>query len=250
MNTQQSSYRNGIESAYEILQHKKRGKSHVFYVSFDFTFTAMILEKEILVAYAEDRHEIRQRIIQDIEKPGNIKVSIVGDDGESLLEKMSGAEELPDICLIDISMPGMDGYQLLSEIKSRWPQIRCLILTIHQMGYHVQTMFRKGADGYLLKTAQPEEIILAIKTIYKTGSYHSELPDSTELKSLALTDREIELLKYVPTDLTYSEIAQAMNTTFKTIGGIRDRLSGKLNVRTRAGLIYAATVLGYHTIKH
>jgi len=208
----------------------------------------MKTDSRIRVAYAEDHRGVRNRIVQEIEQAGNIQVIFVGDDGVSLLDNMVKATELPDVCLIDISMPGMDGYHLLTEIKSRWPHIKCLVLTMHQLGYHIQTMFRKGADGYLLKTSEPEEIILAINTIYETGSYHSELPASNELQSLSLNEREIELLKYVPTDMTYAEIAEAMQTTFKTVGGIRDRLCTKLNVKTRPGLIVAAMRLGYFTI--
>lgn len=185
-----------------------------------------------------------------IEEAGNIKVVIEGSNGRELLEKIIAAPVAPDICIIDINMPEMDGFQLLTEIKHRWPSMGCLIITQYDHESYISEMFRNGANGYLVKGGTPEEMITAINTIVQTGIFHTELSLHAEKsRGIKLADRELEFLRYACTELSYADIAQRMQTTFKTIDGIRERLCVKLGVKTRHGMLLAAITMGLHVIE-
>lgn len=214
-------------------------------------------QKLITVAYAEDHLAVRKGIIANLEADESIKVTIEGNNGEELLANMLEANVLPDLCLIDINMPKMDGFKLIAEIKKRWPRMRCLVFTVFEFESYIIEMIKNGANGYLLKSCDPEELNVAVHSIYTDGYYYSETANSTafsvvhnkKFKNSVFNDREIELLRYACTEMSYADIAAQMNTTFKTVDGIRERLCVKLGVTTRIGLALASIQLGYFTIK-
>lgn len=211
----------------------------------------------ITVAYAEDHLAVRKGIIANLEADASIKVIIEGNNGEELLTNLMEAQVLPDLCLIDINMPKMDGFKLLTEIKKRWPLMPCLVFTVFEFESYIIEMIKNGANGYLLKSCDPEELNMAVHSIYTDGYYYSEIANSTsfnmvqnkKFKNWVFSDREIELLRYACTEMSYADIAAEMNTTFKTVEGIRERLCVKLGVTTRIGLALASIELGYFTIK-
>jgi two-component system invasion response regulator UvrY len=132
-----------------------------------------------------------------------------------------------------------------------------LVFTVFEFESHIIEMIKHGANGYLLKSCDPIEIINAIYAIYHNKYYYSETAnDSTfniaknkNFKGIHFSDREVELLKYVCSEMSYADIAASMNTTYKTIDGIRERLCVKLGVSTRTGLALAAIQLGYYNIE-
>lgn len=211
----------------------------------------------ITLAYAEDHVAVRKGIISNLEADESIKVIVEGKNGEELLHNILESSVLPDICLIDINMPRMDGFVLLQEIKKRWPKMGCLVFTVFEFESYIIEMVRCGANGYLLKSCDPDELNLAIHSIYENGYYFSEtanhiafnLVQNKKFKNALFADREVELLRYVCTEMSYADIAVQMNTTFKTVDGIRERLCVKLGVNTRIGLAMASIQLGYFTIE-
>lgn len=211
----------------------------------------------ITVAYADDHVAVRKGIIACLKEEKTIEVIIEGDNGEDLLNKLVSAENLPDVCLIDINMPKMNGFQLLKEIKKRWPRIGCLILTVFENDSYVIEMIRHGANGYLLKSCNPAEIADAIISIAHNGYYYSETANqktynivkNNKFKEVELNGREIDLLKYACTELSYGDIAAKMEISFKSLDGIRERLFIKLNINSRIGLAMASIQLGYTTLQ-
>ncbi|MES2479421.1 MAG: response regulator transcription factor [Bacteroidota bacterium] len=211
----------------------------------------------IKIAYADDHKVMRKGIVSLIEADNRMSVIIEGDNGEELLNKLIFAKEFPDVCLIDINMPVMDGYTLLREIRKRWPELPCIILTGLFDEYYVIEMIKIGANGYLLKSCSFKEIIDAIYSVCQKGYYYNDLLSeniiqnvlSVKQKLPILNDREIEFLRLLCSELSYIDIAQKMNTTFKTVDGIRERLGLKLRINSKVGLVIAAIRLGFYVVE-
>jgi two-component system invasion response regulator UvrY len=213
----------------------------------------------IKVAYADDHLVVRKGISILLEAQDNIKVIIEAGNGLEMLNELSSCEIFPDVCLIDINMPVMNGHALLKAIRKRWPGLPCIILSALLDEYHVRELVRAGARGYLLKTCSPKELSRAIREVIHNGYYYNAILEKGALstvpkvppgmKSPVLNEREIEFMHLMCSDLKYSEIAVRMGTTFKTIDGLRARLCEKFNVHSRVCLVIAAIGLGYYTVE-
>jgi two-component system, NarL family, invasion response regulator UvrY len=212
--------------------------------------------KHITIAYADDHIAVRKGIKSILEEDYNIRIVIEGHDGQQLLENLILADSRPDLCLIDLHMPGMNGFILLKEIRKRWPKLPAIILSAFAEEYHILEIIRSGANGYLLKSCPPQEIIMAIHNVVSKGYHYNTILNEENVeqiltlhpKNIKLNEREIQLLELVCTELNYAQIAQRLNTSFKTIDGIRARLCEKLNIHSRVGLAITAIRLGYYTI--
>jgi two-component system, NarL family, invasion response regulator UvrY len=205
----------------------------------------------IKFAVAEDHEIVRKGIIDMILSFGGFQLFIEAADGQDLFNKISEAGKLPDILVMDISMPNWDGYETLDALRKKWPELKVLILTMHKHELAIIKMFRSGANGYMLKNSSPKELKNAIESILKTGFYFSELASSNLYNRLlhsksvpTLTQKEIELLKLCHTDLTYKEIADKMDLSERSIAGYRASLFDKLQVNSRAGLVICGIQMG------
>lgn len=157
---------------------------------------------------------------------------------------------LPDIILLDLNMPLMDGQQTFKYIKASYPHIKVIILTMNDADEQIITMIKEGVNGYVLKSASHDELNIAIETINREEFYFPPSISKLLVKSLnepsiaknpdKLTENEIIFLKSVCSELTYKEIADQMNLSPKTIDGYRDNLFAKLNVKSRTGLVLYA----------
>lgn len=173
---------------------------------------------------------------------------------------------LPEIVLLDINMPEMDGYDTALWLKRNFPEVKILALSMYDTDNSIIRMLKNGAKGYILKDSSPAELKKALDSIARKGFYYSEMvtgklmhtlnaltsangtngsscmeyPEETIHHMLGLNDREIEFLKLACTELTYKEIADQMYLSPRTIDGYRDSLFEKLNVRTRVGLVLYA----------
>jgi len=209
------------------------------------------MESVIKVAIAEDHEIVRKGVIQIIQAFGGYNIEIEASDGKELYQKLSAAEELPDIVVMDISMPGWNGYETLDAIRKKWPKLKVLILTMHKHEFAIIKMFRSGANGYLLKNSPPQELRKALQSIFDNGLYFSEVASSNLLHRLqhsnilpSFNEHEIELLKFCHTDLTYKEIADKMTLSERSVAGYRTNLFEKLHVNSRAGLVVCAIQMG------
>lgn len=214
------------------------------------------MEPLITIAFADDHNLVRKGVVNALEAAGDIKVVIEAQDGQEMLDRLLLADTLPDICVIDIHMPRMDGLTLLKEIRRRWPDMGCLIFTAFEVEYYITEMIKSGANGYILKHCDAAEMIRAIHAIHHNGYYYSdrvsnEVFEQSKMKhtrKTELNEREIELLHFICSDLSYTDIAGKMNISHKSLCGIRDRLCIKLNINSRISLVMAAIQFGYYEI--
>lgn len=168
-------------------------------------------------------------------------------NGEELIEKLKSPENIPDICLLDINMPVMNGIETMQWLTRHKPKIKGLALSMDDEETTVIQMLRAGAHGYLLKDINPAVLQDAFRDVLEKGFYYSDKITNTVLSSLhraeeetVLKDREIEFLKYVCTEKTYKEIAGEMFLSPKTIDGYREALFEKLQIKSRVGLVIYA----------
>src|SRR6185312_9409532 len=172
------------------------------------------------VVLVDDHVLLRNGLANLIESFGNYKVLFEANDGHAFIKKLN-SKLLPDLVLLDINMPEMDGYETCVWLKDNYPDIKVLALSMYDNENAIIRMFKAGAKGYILKDCEPIELKRALEAISTKGFYYSEMvtgklihtineiddKDSKSKKILKLNDREITFLKYVCTELTYKEIA-------------------------------------------
>ena len=162
----------------------------------------------------------------------------------------------PDVILMDIEMPEMSGIQACEEIKRLRPQAKIIIISMHNEKQLIKKLVARGADGYLLKNSEKDEVLAAIEKVLRNKPYFSQevtlsLLDkssgevnnsrqSTALTLASLTEREIEILKQVANGLTNKEIGDTLNISHRTVDTHRTNLMKKLKVNNVAGLIKIA----------
>jgi two-component system, NarL family, invasion response regulator UvrY len=204
----------------------------------------------IKIAIADDQKLIRTGIAQIINSFGEFKVIIEAINGQDLMDKIRQSPELPDICVIDINMPVMNGYETSAAIRKTWPKIKCLALSMVDMEYSVIKMLRNGCMGYLMKDCDDMELKNALLKISKNVTHYSDHVSGKLIHDLQngskndITDPELEFLKYCCTDLTYDQIGEKMNRSGRTVEGYRNSLFKKLEVNNRVDLVIFAMKIG------
>lgn len=204
----------------------------------------MEFKTSIHIAYAEEQSLVRKGIISLLGMLDNLVFTIEADDGSELLEKLSEAERLPDICIIGVRMEPMDGHTTLIELKKRWPAIRVLVLTENNHPKIMMRMIAAGANGYVLKKANPDVIIRALRDIYHHGYHYSneatlrifkQLKDNT-LKAPHFSSRELDVIRYAGSNLSYEAIGREIGISGKSVEGHRIKIFRKLEIANRAEL--------------
>ncbi len=179
------------------------------------------------------------------------------DNGKDFISKLKPAN-LPDLILLDINMPEMDGYETAQWLRQNHPSVKVLALSMYDNESSIIRMLKCGARGYILKDCDPKELQTALDAVLTKGFHYSEmvsgklihavnsLGDGTsEIKTLIeLNEKEMEFLKYACTELTYKEIADKMFVSPRTIDSYRDSLFEKLKAKTRVGLVMYAVKNG------
>lgn len=201
------------------------------------------------IAIVDDHAMFRKGLVVLINLFPNYEVMFDASNGKELMAQLD-PKKLPDIVLLDINMPEMDGYATAEWLRSNYPEIKILALSTMDAETAIIKMIRNGAKGYVLKDAEPAELKLAFDEVLRRGYFYNELVtrkvmnavrDLTEPKNntmlfAKLTEREIEFLKYSCTELAYKEIADKMFVSVRTVEGYRDALCEKLDLKTRVGL--------------
>ena len=181
----------------------------------------------------------------------DIEVVYQFKNGQELQEYCANCnDDEPDIILMDVQMPIVDGIEATRWIKKNHPNIKVLAVTTSDDEEVILKMLRAGAKGYLLKDIHPSVLYKAVLETHEKGFYYTEQVSETllhaneiESKSLPKVDlkpRELELLKYTAKELTYKQIAEKMFLSPKTIDGYREKLFTKLDVKSRVGLVVYA----------
>jgi DNA-binding NarL/FixJ family response regulator len=202
----------------------------------------------IKIALADDHVLLRSALASLIDGFQGCEVISQSSNGKELIEQIKvGA--IPDIVLLDLNMPEMDGYETAGWLKNNYPSARVLMLTMYSSELTLIRLLQSGVKGFLKKDIHPNELECAIEAVMRTGYYYSHFitdklvdlfrsqPDNLALieKNL-LTETEIKFLKMTCTELTYKEIAQAMNLNPRAVDNLRDNLFDKLAARSRVGL--------------
>lgn len=204
------------------------------------------------LAMADD-HELFRRGLKDLfNSSGNFQIVAEAVNGEDLILQLKQLSTLPDVCIIDVSMPILNGYETMSMINKYWPDLKVMALSMYSDDLCIVNMIRNGARGYILKGSPSAEIENAIIATIKNGYYHSGI-DSILLSaliqnkkngSLDLSNNELKFLELACSDLNYSEIANTMSISPRTVDGYRDGLFKKFNVRKRTALAIIAMRMG------
>lgn len=205
----------------------------------------------ITVGIADDHKIFRKGVILSLRPYTNISFIFEADNGEDLLEKLQG--EQPDIVLLDLRMPGKDGIETTKEISKRFPHIRILILTMYEDERFVSHLMENGANGYLLKNADPAEIKKAIMEVMARGYYLNNFVNRVLLKKSAknkaipslnteinISEKEKEVIRLLCLEFTASEIAQKMEISARTVESVKDRLMERFGLKNTAGLVFYA----------
>ena len=210
----------------------------------------------VKIALADDHVLLRTGLVGLVTNLG-YEVLFEVNNGKELMSRIE-KDNLPDIVLMDINMPEMDGYETTLWLKKNFPFVNVLALTMYDDENSVIRMLKNGAKGYILKDADPKELKQAINSVMAKGFYHTEMVTSKLLHTiqsdddddsdigplLRLNEREIQFLKLVSTELTYKEIAAEMHLSPRTIDGYRDALFEKLGLKSRTGLVLFAIKSG------
>ena len=207
----------------------------------------------ITIALADDHVLLRNglaNLLQDLD----FEVVFQADNGKQFIEKLK-THTPPQVVLMDINMPVMDGYDTTLWLKKNHPDVKVLALSMYNDENAIIRMLKSGAKGYLLKDSSPSELKAAIQSLATKGFHYSELvtgtlihtinhmdnPESAVIKDvLGLNERELEMLKLICTELTFKEIAEKMQISPRTVDGYRDILLEKLQCKSRIGLVIFA----------
>lgn len=207
------------------------------------------------VALVDDHELLRNGLARIIERFENYTVILEAGNGIEFIEALPKSE-VPDIILLDISMPEMDGFETASWIRKNLPKARILVLSMSDNESTVLRMINLGARGYILKDSKPAILKEAFDNIVQKGYYSNDLVDSHmifevqhgTLKKISISQREEEFLQLVCSDLTYKEIADKMNASPRTVDNYRDKLFIKFDIRSRVGLALFAIKQGFYHI--
>ncbi|MBN9282888.1 MULTISPECIES: response regulator transcription factor [Flavobacterium] len=168
------------------------------------------------------------------------------NNGKDFLTGLVATEELPDLVLLDVNMPVMDGVETMKRLKENYPELRVLALSVNDDEDTIIKMISNGATGYLLKDTHPAVFREALLKVHETGYFYTEMVSGVLINKLgaaskaSLKEREIEFIKLACTEMTYREIADEMCLSPKTVDGYRENLFQKLEIKTRIGLVLYA----------
>jgi len=210
--------------------------------------------KKIRVLLVDDHAVVRQGYRRLIESQDEIEV--VGEAGDASSGYLSYKNLMPDVAVIDISMPGRGGIDLVQQLRRYDPAARILMFTMHANASYAEQAFRAGAQGYVTKSSPPDDLIGAIKTVYSgrpalCAEINSAIAadrlfrDGSALESLS--PREFEILRMILDEKTTEEISEAFNLSPKTVANYHYAIKSKLGVRTDIELVYFCLKQGLAT---
>ncbi|WNM18947.1 response regulator transcription factor [Flavobacterium capsici] len=204
------------------------------------------------IAIVDDHTLIAKALSGIISTFNDFEVLYECENGKELQEKFLDKNNHPKIVLLDVSMPIMNGFETAKWLTENHPDVYIMALSMQNEDQSVIKMVKNGAKGYLLKNTYPADLETALLTMVKNGFYYPEWAANKIFNSIgqktepskkidsSLTERELEFLKYVATELSYKEIGELMSCSARTVENYRDSVCEKLQMKTRIGLaVYA-----------
>lgn len=219
----------------------------------------MSKEKKIKIAIADDYKIFREGLKKCIASDEALEVIFEADNGDDLINSFE--KKLPDVVIMDLKMPIMDGMEATQIIRKKFPSVKVLVVTMYEEDKFIIHLMEIGANGYLLKNTEPDEIRKSIYAVYENGYYFNDLVNKALLKKLVIknnfkpsfnqnvefSEREQEVLKMICEEKTAVEIAKEIFLSPRSVEGIRQRLIEKVGVRNTAGLVMFAIKNGIVT---
>lgn len=203
------------------------------------------MKKMIKVLLADDHSIVREGLRRIVEESGDIEVVAEAADGRAAV--LAVRREEPDVAVIDISMPVLDGLEVITQLKAEFPKMPILVLTMHEEHQYVIRAIETGAMGYITKQSAPEQLVNAIRKVHSGARFLTD--DAAEALALrvakgnqiqspleTLSTRELQVLRRLALGNTNREIATAFHISIKTVDTYRSRLLKKLNLRNNADL--------------
>jgi DNA-binding NarL/FixJ family response regulator len=211
---------------------------------------------KIKIAIADDYKIYRDGLKVGLSADDNMDIIGEADNGEELMKALETLS--PDVIIMDLKMPIMDGMEATKLVRKKYPAIKVLVVTMYDDDKFIIHLMENGANGYLLKNAEPDEIRRSIYAVHENGYYFNDLVNKALLKKLVLknnfkpsfnqnidlTEREQEVLKLICSEKTAAEIGKEIFLSPRSVEGIRQRLIEKIGVRNTAGLVMFAVKNG------
>ena len=201
---------------------------------------------KISIGIVDDHQLFLKSLCMMLQSFNEYDVVIEAANGKDLQEKMS-TTTIPEIMLIDVNMPVMDGIATATWINQNYPSVKLVALSQNDGDKTIIGMIKAGCCAYLLKDTHPNELEKALHEIYTRGYYNADVSNVNyrrllqfEKDSLNITDKEKTFLQYVCSDMTYKQIAFKMGLSERTVDGYRESLFHKLKVQSRVGLALEA----------
>lgn len=206
-------------------------------------------EKNIEIAVVDDHSLFRKGLVNLIQQINpRFKVISEASHGQELIDQLQAGLKV-DLVVLDLDMPRLDGHDTCKILKRNFSDLGVLMLTMKDDETSLIRLLRAGVNGYLNKDVEPEELELALISIFENGFHYTDamtgklvnaLKDPAKGKMPEINDQELKFIELAGTELTYKEIASKMNLSEKTIDGYRSRLFDKCEVKSRVGLVIFA----------
>lgn len=213
----------------------------------------------VKIGLVDDHILIRDALASAIKSFDEFDISLLAENGKDFISKLNNTN-IPEILILDLNMPEMDGHETIYWLLKNHPEIKILVLSMYDAEALIH-LIKVGVRGFVKKGAPPSELKHAIQSILTTGTYCSTSVTSrlfglmkdlgtknSYWGTIILNECEISFLKLVATELTYKEIAQKMKVSPRTVDNYRDALFLKLNVKSRVGLVVYAIKSGIVTL--
>jgi DNA-binding NarL/FixJ family response regulator len=209
-------------------------------------------EDTIHVAIAEDQRLFRECLVSLLNGFDRVNVNVEAANGKELLEKLYVTAPVPQVVLLDLTMPEMNGLDTTRQLKKLFPDMKIIILSVHSEERHIVHMVGEGVNGYLVKNSELSEVVQAVQAVHEKGFYfnesvlraiHSGMGSKHEKSynpNSPLTAREKEILELVCQEYTTPEIAEKLFLSVRTVDGHRNNLLEKTGARNTAGLVIYA----------
>lgn len=209
----------------------------------------------IRVAIIDDHRLFRKGLAALIETNDDMQVTLEGENGQELIDALNNTTaNVADVVILDLEMPVMDGQQTAQMLQKDYPEVKPIIVSMHNDSQFIIDLMEAGARGYLLKNAAPEEMETAIRSVHETGYFFNDTVSRTMLHGLvaknkvtpqfknqdALSQRELEVLQLICEEYTTAEIGEKLFISPRTVEGHRNNILLKTGARNTAGMVVYA----------
>lgn len=209
---------------------------------------------KITIGIVDDHKLFVKSVSFMLESFESYHVLVEAYNGKDLQKKMADLKEIPDIILVDVNMPVLNGVQTAQWLQETYPAVKIVALSMKEDDRTIISMLKAGCCAYLLKDTDPDELEKALGEIHRKGYYNADASNinyrrlimrQKEDEQIQLSAKETQFLRHACSDMTYKHIASLMNASERSVDNLREILFGKFNVQSRVGLCLEAIRKGF-----